>query len=125
MTFRLAFGPCSCRPPYRDPLQDLACSVIEARLQEWQPRLPADLDAVPAEHYEHEHVHGHWISQSIWKKAFENGSTIVAFGVLVHTWRAPTYIAVGVIGRLYVEGLLIEADGTVGRAPDELMWEFR
>jgi len=99
--------------------------VIEERLTQWQARLPADLDAVPREHYEAERVESHWLTLSTHRHELPDGDSLVAFGVLVHTWWRPTYISLGAIGRLFVEGLLVKDDGMVLEAPDEVMWEFR
>jgi len=123
--FRIALGRCDCGKPYRDSIQELACGAVEARLDEWRRRLPADLGSVPTEHYETERVEGRWISFSTLKVSKEDGATLVVVAALVHTWSKPSFISLGAVGRLFAEGLVVAQDGSVNRAPDDVMWEFR
>ena len=125
MSLRVAIGRCDCRKPYRDPLQEKACSAIETRLAAWHARLPADLSAVPTVHWESELVEGHWITLGTQKRELALGATLVVCQALVHTWSRPTYLSLSAVGRAYAEGIVVSAGGTVEAAPDELMWEFR
>src|SRR5438477_13097268 len=122
---RIAIGRCECTKPYRDAVQAKACETIDVRLQRWLGRLPADLGAVPVETYEDVRVEGHVITFGTYKHALESGETLVVFQALVHTWSRPTFVSVGAVGRMYAEGLIVSATGTVRRAPDEVMWTFR
>jgi hypothetical protein len=122
---RIAIGRCECTKPYHDAMQSKACEAIDARLQSWLTRLPADLGAVPVEAYEDVRVEGHVITVGTQKHALESGETLVVFQALVHTWSRPTFLSVGAVGRIYAEGLIVSATGTVQRAPDEVMWTFR
>ena len=70
-------------------------------------------------------VEGHVITFGTYKHALESGETLVVFQALVHTWSRPTFVSVGAVGRMYAEGLIVSATGTVRRAPDEVMWTFR
>lgn len=123
--FRIAIGRCDCRKPYGDPISAKACAVIDARLESWRKRLPADLAAVPAEAYEDERVEGHVITFGTHRHVLETGDTLLVFQALVHTWTRPTFLSLGAVGRMYAEGLLVSPRGTVERAPDEVMWPFR
>ena len=121
--FRVAIGRCDCVRPYRDPIQAKACEAIDARLENWRTRLPADLPALPNEMYEDERVEGHWITFGTHKHPLESGDTLVVCQALVHTWARPTFLSLGA-GRMYAEGLLVSARGDVKRAPDQMMWPF-
>jgi hypothetical protein len=125
MPLRIAIGPCKCVPPYRDAIDTLACEAITARLDTWRERLPGDLTAVPAEHYETIWLDGHRVTLSTSKHSSRHGDTLVVLGALVHTWSRPTYLTLGAVGRFYAEGLVISEDGSVEAAPDSLMWGFR
>ena len=125
LRFRLAIGRCDCTKPYRDPVSAKACEAIDARLENWRHRLPADLAAVPAEVYEDERVEGHSITFGTHKHTLDAGATLVVFQALVHTWAQPTYLSLGSVGRMYAEGLVVSVDGAVTRAADEVMWPFR
>ena len=50
--------------------------------------------------------------------------TLVAESVLIHTWRRPTFITLGAIGRIFANGLLVSHE-SVSDAPDELLWAYR
>lgn len=123
--FRVAVGRCNCAKPYRDPIQGKACEAIDARLENWRKRLPADLSALPSELHEEERVEGHWITFSTYRHPLDSGGTLVVFQALVHTWARPTFLSVGAVGRIYAEGLLVSTGGEVKRAPDEMMWAYR
>jgi hypothetical protein len=125
VNLRIAIGRCNCSKPYTNPIQELACQAIETRLNEWRGRLPADLAALPAEYYEVERVEGHWIRFATHRRTLDDGATLVVFAALVHTWRWPTYISLGCVGRIYAEGLVVKHNGNVEIAPDRLMWAFR
>ncbi len=125
MNLRIAIGRCECREPYRDPIEAKACDVIAARIRSWQERLPGDLRALPAEFFERERVEGHWITLGTFKRDTESQDTLVVFQALVHTWRRPTFFALGAVGRIYAEGLVVSSDGGVRTAPAEMLWEFR
>ncbi len=125
MAFRIALGPCRCTAPYHDAIDTLACETIGARLAEWEHRLPADLGAVPAEHYEAELLDGHRVTLSTSKHSLAQGNTLVVIAVLVHTWSRPTYLSFGAVGRFYAEGLLVRTEGSVESAPDDVMGAFR
>jgi hypothetical protein len=125
MGFRLAIGGCDCRKPYGNPIQQMACEAIDARLLEWRASLPGDLGSVPTEHYEVERVEGHWVTFGTFKRPLDENRTLVVCSALVHTWSRPTFISIGAVGRMYAEGLIISSLGDVSPAPDELMWVFR
>lgn len=122
---RIAIGGCDCVKPYRDAVQAKACEALDARLEGWLARLPADLSAIPVEAYEEELVDGHRITFGTHRRMLGTGDTIVVLQALVHTWARPTYLALGSIGRIYAEGLVVSSTGGVQRAPESLMWEFR
>src|SRR5713226_3898401 len=122
---RIAIGRCECTRPYRNVVQAKACEAIDVRLQTWLSRLPADLAAVPVEAYEDIRVDGHVITLGTHKHALGSGETLVVFQALVHTWARPTFLSLGAVGRMYAEGLIVSATGTVQRAPDNVMWTFR
>ena len=125
MSFRIAIGQCSCARPYKDEIQEWACTWIEAHLVEWRSRLPGDLRSFPEEAFDHQIVDGHHVSLGMYRHSFEDGTVAVVLQVFVHTWRRPTFFAFGRVGRIYAEGLLIAPGGDVQRAPDETMWNFR
>jgi len=50
--------------------------------------------------------------------------TLVVASALVHTWRRPTFISLGAVGRIFANGLVVSDDG-VSDAPDELLWAYR
>jgi hypothetical protein len=125
MGFRLAIGPCGCRPPYRGRIRRIACQFITARLELWKSRLPDQLSALPDEYYEQEHLEGFWVTLATHKQALPSGDTLVVAQALVHTWWWPTFVSLGAVGRMYAEGLLVSADGHVEAAPDDLLWSYR
>jgi hypothetical protein len=125
MPFRIAIGTCSCQPPYADKIQAAVCSAVAALLQDWRVRFPADLGEFPAEWTENRDVEGYRVTFRTEKRALPSGQTLAVFQALVHTWSRPTFLSTAAVGRLYAEGLLVSEDGTVLRAPDEVMWEFR
>jgi hypothetical protein len=123
--FRVAIGRCNCGKPYRNAIQEKACEAIDARLENWRNRLPADLAAVPSELHEEERVEGHWITFGTYKHQLDGGVTLVVFQALVHTWARPTFLSMGAVGRMYAEGLVVSASGEVTRATDSVMWPYR
>lgn len=125
MSFRLAIGSCDCRTPYRNAIQQKACEVIATRLLDWRGRLPADLPSVPIEHFEVEHVEGHWITLATFKRPLDGDRTLVVCSALVHTWSRPTFLSIGAVGRIYAEGLVVCSERGITSAPDDIMWEFR
>lgn len=125
MSFRIAIGTCSCANPSADTIQDQACRTINANRESWRSRLPGDLAAVPEEQLETGVLGDYRVTLGTYKVALDNGDTVVAFQALVHTWSRPTFLSFGAIGRVYAEGLLVSSSGSVGDAPDDLMWQFR
>jgi hypothetical protein len=123
--FRIAIGRCNCAKPYRDRIQAKACEAIDARLQSWSSRLPADLAAVPVEAFEEMLLEGDSVTFGTHKHALESGDTLVVFQALVRTWAKPTFLGPTGVGRMYAEGLVVSPTGAVQRAPDEMMWPFR
>jgi hypothetical protein len=124
MGFRIAIGQCNCRRPFSDAIQRFACDAIEQQLTAWRERLPGDVDAIPRDAFEYREVDGHAATFAIHRDT-RDAMTLVVFQVFVHTWNKPTFLSIGRVGRVYAEGLLVSADGTVQRAPDDLLWEFR
>jgi hypothetical protein len=123
---RIAIGRCNCVKPYRNVIQATACEAIDARLESWRARLPADLAALPNELHEVELVEGHWITFSTYRHNLEDDDgTLVVFQALVHTWALPTFFSIGAVGRMYAEGLVISTSGEVSRAADRVMWAYR
>jgi hypothetical protein len=125
MGFRVVIGPCECAEPFRDRIQAAACEQIQAHLRAWKARLPADLTAVPAESFEHLEIEGNHATFGLDKHSLEDGSTLIVFHIFVETWRRPTVLSFGRVGRLYAEGIVVRPHGDVTTAPDEVMWEFR
>ena len=106
-------------------MEEFVCKAIHERLTVGRSRLPTDVGAVPTESFEEELVNGHRVTFATYKLAIREGETLVVFQALIHTWRRPTFLSLGAVGRMYAEGLLIRNDGTVEAAPDDLMWQFR
>lgn len=125
MGFRIAIGNCSCAQPYADEIQRLACEAIQAQLREWRPRLPADLSAIPVQAFEHRRVDGLALTLGVYRGTVDGAGSLIVFQVFVHTWSKPTFLALGRVGRMYAEGLVVSPQGDVSSAPDEIMWEFR
>lgn len=125
MSFRIAIGQCNCKKPFADDIQEFACGAIEAQLQAWRARLPADLASIPKEAFESREVNGHVVTLGIHRDTRDDGTSLVVFQVFVHTWKKPTFLSLGRVGRVYAEGLLVSAEGAVDLAPDQMLWEFR
>jgi hypothetical protein len=72
-------------------------------------------------------VAGHRAYVSILRFTRDDGRVLVAIQAFLPTWRRPTVIYPGHLtaGRFVAEGLVIEHDGTVNDAPDELMVGIR
>ena len=124
MSFRIAIGQSNCAKPYSDDIQRFACDLIDTHIAEWRLRLPADLAAFPIEAFDYRVVSGRHATIGLHKETISNGDVLVVFQVFIHTWQSPTFLAIGKVGRIYAEGLVISRDG-VHRAPNDLMWEFR
>ena len=125
MSFRIAIGRCDCRKPYRDAIQEKVCEAIANQLTRWRTRLPGDLEALPKESFGDQHIDGHRVTFGTYKVPVSTGDTLVVFQALVHTWSRPTFFAIGAVGRMYAEGLLVAPNGEVQIAPDQLLWHFR
>ena len=124
MVFRIAIGRCDCRAPYNDPADEKACETIQQTLDDWRSRLPSDLGSIPAENSEEQFIEGRRVTFSVYKIDGGRG-TLVVYQALVHSWKRPTLLSIGTVGRLYAEGLLVTGDSEVHPAPDDLMWQFR
>jgi hypothetical protein len=125
MAFRIAIGQCNCQPPYSNGVEEFVCKAIHEKLTIWRSRLPAEAGAVPTESFEEQLVDGHRITFGTYKLGVSADETLVVFQALIHTWRKPTFLSLGTVGRMYAEGLLITSDGRVEVAPNDLMWQFR
>ena len=125
MAFRIAIGRCDCQPPYRNAVEEQVCKAIHETLAEWRSRLPADLAAFPTELVEEEIVAGRSVTFAYYKLEGSGGDTLLVYQALVHTWKAPTFLSIGNVGRMYAEGLLLKDGGNIESAPDDLMWQFR
>lgn len=125
MPFRIAIGECKCSEPYRDRAEEIACGLIQHWMAEWRSRLPQDLRALPKEAYDEQVVEGWPLTVGTHCVELEDGGSLVVFQVLVHTWRRPTYLSFGAVGRLYAEGLVVSRKGEVTVAEGEEMWGFR
>jgi hypothetical protein len=125
MTLRIAIGRCDCQAPYRNAVEESVCKAIHERLTDWRNRLPADVDAVPAELFEGQIVEGCRVTFGTYKLGVSGGGTLVVCQALVHTWSRPTYLSIGAVGRMYAEGLLVTKDGSLEPASDDLVWQFR
>lgn len=91
----------------------------------WQRRLPQDLAAFPADSREFIDICGRSAVFGASKHVLPTGSTLLVFHAFVHTWSRPTYLSLGAVGRWFAEGLVVDEDGKVYDAPDDLMWGFR
>jgi hypothetical protein len=124
MKFRIAIGRCDCRPPYRDTVEDQVCNKIHETLASWRSRLPDDVAAFPEEAFDVV-VDGRRVTFATYKVEVSDGETLLVCQALVHTWNRPTFLAIGNVGRMYAEGLLLTDDRKVEPAPDKVMWQFR
>ena len=125
MAFRIAIGRCDCQAPYRDAVEESVCKAIHERLADWRGRLPADIAAIPSQLFEEQIVEGFQVTFGTYKLRASGGGTLVVCQALVHTWRRPTYVSIGAMGRMYAEGLLVTDGGNVEPASDDRMWPFR
>ena len=125
MLFRIAIGECKCKEPFRDRAEEVACALIAELVARWRGRLPQDLGAIPIEAYEEHVVEGWLLTLGTHRVERAEKGSLVVFQALVHTWRRPTFISFGAIGRMYAEGLLVSENGVVTDALDEEIWGFR
>jgi hypothetical protein len=105
-------------------VEERVCKTVYETLAGWRRRLPADVAAVPTELFEEQIVDGYRVTFGTYK--LEVGEeTLIVCQALLHTWSRPTFLAIGNVGRMYAEGLLLTKDGNIEPASDNLMWQFR
>jgi hypothetical protein len=62
-------------------------------------------------------VDGRRVTFATYKLEVSDGENLLVCQALVHTWNRPTFLAIGHVGRMYAEGLLLTGDGKVEPAP--------
>jgi hypothetical protein len=105
-------------------VEEQVCNKVHETLALWRGRLPRDVAAFPEQTFD-EMVDGRRVTFATYKLDVSDSETLLVCQALVHTWNRPTFLAIGHVGRMYAEGLLLTGDHTVEPAPDELMWQFR
>lgn len=121
MVFRIAVGRCTCKKPYGDEIQRVACEALEARVAAWREQLPQGSSSPAGTFTERETVDGQRITLSTIKEDRGSGDTLMVFTALAHTWSRPTFLSFGAVGRVYAEGFMVAGDGAVQPAPRELV----
>jgi len=125
MGFRIAIGRCNCQEPHTDSMQAAVCAALVERMSSWRAGLPGSLAALPEESHENSSIDRHVIAFATYKQALTASKTLIVFQALVHTWSRPTFFSLGAVGRIYAEGLVVAADGTIAQALDDQLWAYR
>ena len=123
--FRLAFGRCSCGQPQSDPLRRAICDELLARLGMLRTRLSDAGFLLPAYADEVQSIRGREVRFETIREDVSDQKVLIVVRAFVHSWRRPTWVSLSGVGHMFAEGLLVESDGQVADAPDELMWDFR
>src|SRR5688572_1922458 len=105
MGLRLAFGSCSCNGRLTHAVDIAVCRALADRLQWWRETLPEGLNAIPRELFTEETVEGIHVTFGTHRSVVSDTETLVVESALVHTWRRPTFITLGAIGRIFANGL--------------------
>ncbi len=123
MVFRIALGKCDCSKQTGNAMVDGLCSKVRDKLDHLRNlSAPQLLDL--GEEREETWIDGRRGELSVHRLTIANGTLIVVQG-FVSSLRWPTFIATTGVGHIVAEGLMVDTNGNVTAAPDELLWEYR
>ena len=122
---RIALGHCTCRAERLRPVVQGPCSALLARLAWLEKQAPHELLQLPEEHTDTVERDGKSFALTTWRGALEDGRTLIVVQALIPSLRWPTYYSLYFIGHVVADGIVVNTDGRVEVAPDDLLWYYR
>jgi len=123
--FRLSIGRGKCRDvPQGETLQSQVCHAVNTRID-------AILLSGSSSHLSYSEgreevlIQGKAVTITTSLVALEGAGNLVVVQAFYMTLFLPTFFAVGRIGKIFAEGVVIEPSGKRVLAPDDLLWAYR
>lgn len=84
-----------------------------------------DLRSLPGSEFTLEECAGEVVEFTVYKTDVPGGDFLVVVQAFFSTWRKPTFISLGRVGRIYAEGFVLDSNGISKQAPEEMLWPYR
>ena len=101
------------------------CAAVLARLAELREKSVAELRSLQSFDVQMLSIGGRNAQLATYADSRPDGGLAVVVQGFMNYWGRPNYFGTRGVGSIYAEGLVVSADGEVGDAPDQLLWEFR
>src|SRR6266542_2977998 len=124
MSFRISFGNGNCSGKPNSALVSDLCRKISAKLEYLRNLSPTQLLSLDDER-EKMSIAGRRAELSLYRAKTTNGATLIVVQGFVSTFRWPTFISAAGVGHIVAEGLMVESNGSITSAPDDVLWEYR
>ena len=123
--FRISLGSASCDGFERRPRDErVLCEYLLVKLQWLRSLSPTQLEQLREEEFEDYLIDGKRALISVYREKIDAGLLLVVQGFLP-TWKFPTYFSISRVGKVFVEGLLLNSDGHLVRATSDDLLRYR
>lgn len=121
---RIAIGSGSCRQEFKDlRFVEISKTILE-RLEGYKQADPIFLRSFPHEHTEYLEFDGKKTSMTVFNERTEEKRNLIVIQAFLSTFKGLNYISFGGVGRVFVEGLWVNEDGSLKDASEEDLYPF-
>jgi hypothetical protein len=122
--FRFSFGRGAFLAPPRSELEKYIFGLGISRLGHLKSLSFVQLNAFPPETYEEIEYEGRYINIVIYKENVGSDSVLMIVQMFYSTWWKPNYLSLNFVGKMYVEGVLVNQLGDKKNAHNELLFRY-
>ena len=124
--FRIALGGASAAgfEKMGSPDREICQRLLEL-IERFKAIKVDDLGSLPGSEFTLEECAGEVVEFTVYKADLPGGAILVVVQAFLSTWRGPTFISFGRVGRIYAEGFVQDTVGVQKQAPEEMLWPYR
>lgn len=123
---RIALGNASCKD-CKDKSEQyiLVCENLIFRLENASKLSFLQLSSFSEQTIEHVLLGEKEVSFTTYKEQIDSQNILIVVQGFFHTLKFPNYFSFGGIGRIFVEGIVINSENKVTNAPEQLLWKYK
>lgn len=126
MPFRFAIGSASCKGVSKsNTLESKICEMIQEKISVLRTMDFSNLKHLSEENTVDYEIEGKAVMLTVFKKELDSDRLLLVVQTAYKTFKFPNYITLGFIGKVLVDGVIINNKNESSVPDDQLLWEFK
>lgn len=124
--FRISLGRASCENIKKtDVLNFKVCEIVQDKVANLKKMDYSNLAKLSDEQTVEHTVNDKVVVLTVFKKAIDSDKILLVAQAAYQTFKFPNYISFGFIGKILVDGIVVNNKSEFSVPEDNLLWEFK